>query len=316
MRKFITLFLLIVLSINFLNNSSAFADDGSNDQQTLSKDPPIELTVFEEHQGILVSHGSSYQALNKEKENNEKSYTIKQMGKQQEHTLYEVVDGGDLPYNMVLDVHGDQSVFQAVGEIAINSNNIDEVKNDNRLSTEIKSDLDKLLQEIKERNLKDVSVTLYSPNLLVSDTSADEVSVMAPGHSWTSPTYWWGEGGHRYKLETLMIRNYVSNTGDKYFNSKLEARDFWNKVFSNTVKTLVNNVTGLWEVTDIPAQISGIIPFPSQIGGTTGDRIRAYITEDKNINYYSIQYPQADYTTKAIGEESWHRLVGITIVNG
>ncbi|MFE9278691.1 hypothetical protein ACQKLN_25035 [Paenibacillus glucanolyticus] len=87
-------FLLIVLSINFLNNSSAFADDGSNDQQTLSKDPPIELTVFEEHQGILVSHGSSYQALNKEKENNEKSYTIKQMGKQQEHTLYEVVDGG------------------------------------------------------------------------------------------------------------------------------------------------------------------------------------------------------------------------------
>jgi len=312
MRKVITLLSIFILS---LANISSVSAAGGNEQKSVTKDLPIELTVFEEHQGVLAPSGSSYKEINKDKAKSKKSYKIKQKGKQKEQRLYEVVDGEDLPYTMVIDVHGDQSVFQAVGEMAINTNNIEKVKKDDRISPELKSDLDKLVKEIKERQLTETTLTVYSPNLLASDTSSGEVSTLAPGYTWTSPTYWWGEGGYKYKLETLMIDNYVSDTADKYLSSNLEARNLWSKVFENTFKVVVDAVTGVSKVLDIPSKIIDIIPFPSDIGGNTGDRLRAYTTEDKNIDYYSIQIGSS-FTTRAIGDQSWHRWVGITIIDG
>lgn len=317
MRKFITILFVFILSLTNIYTVS----EAKSNEQSVKNDLPIELTVSEEHKGILAPSGSNYEEINKDKDLNKnkkivkKSYKIKQKGLTKEHRLYEVVDGVDLPYTTVIDVHGDQSVFQAVGTLAIDKNNIDNVIKDDRISPELKSDLDKLVKDIKERNLTETTLTVYSPNLLVSDESSREVSTMASGgYTWTSPSYWWGEGGYKYKLETLMIDNYASSTADKFLNSKDAARNYWNTIFENTFKAIIDAVTGVFKQTDIASKIINIIPFPSDIGGNTGDRLRAYTTEDKNIDYYSIQI-NGSFTTKAIGEQSWHRWVGITIID-
>jgi hypothetical protein len=291
MKKRFSIILLSFTLILSIIIPSVSASTEKDEKLPETKDETI-LTLVDEGHGVLSKKN--------EKSKGKKAYKVKKKDKD----VYEVVEGKDLSFKYVLATSNDQ--FQAVEMKNVDTQNIEDIQNDERISDYIKEDILNITKQLEEQG-QTADLTIYSPNLLEEPELAPNMYSAAASYQPT--VYYTGYGSQRYKDEVLVINNYVSNTGERSFANSTYAKEQYNKLFSNIAKTALGEGASA-ALTNVPhagialklVELFGSDPY---VGGSTGDKIKVYFIEDKWRKYTSIMYPKSDYKLGAISEQFW-----------
>ncbi|MEH7239040.1 hypothetical protein [Bacillus sp. JJ1562] len=245
---------------------------------------------------------------------NAQSYKVKK----KDNGVFEFVENNDLPFDLVIQSTEDQ--FQAVGEKEIDVNNYDEILNDERISDYIKEDILNFLETATEEEKNNVTLTVYSPDL-IENPSNDDGMISIAAASYLPTVYYTGYGSMKYKDEVLYITGYSSNWGTKPMSSKAAAQAEYSKLWSHTMGVLVGEGISAATVNfPLVGPAVSFISFFGQdpaIGGSAQDKINVRTgNERKYRKYTSIMFPKSDYKLGATVDHAYFDIHYEKIVSG
>lgn len=269
MKKIISIFLVIALTCGSL--LSVVSANSNNDAKAIIHDE-----IFLDFEG----HGSFKSNLNKGTRSlDQASYrAVKKHG-----DLYEIVNPPeDFPFKLIMKVKED--TYLAVAEQEVTTKNIQSVMTDNRITDQLKKDVQKLMKEIEERKLRDTTVTIYSPNLIPVQSRKGAVTTSSWTPQYTS--YYTGYNGYSYQDEWYYISNYSPVAGTQNLTPYAAAQDFYNRLFQNGMITGFGFIQFAW----IPITLYGLFGADTIIGGNTNDKLVITWVESKYRKYTSISW--------------------------